>query len=263
MIGCDEEEKSELLLRCTVMAKLVHNVQKKQHKERSQTLERSKYGLLEKKKDYRLRAADYHKKQAALKALRQKAAQYNPDEYYHAMTRKRTDDNGILITDRGNEALSTEQVKLYKSQDVNYVRTMRMNETLKIDKLKDKLGFKAGGKHTVFVDNEDDLQLFKAEKFFNTDESMLDRKENRLRVSQLETNTRLVDDVDFDEKEKIDKQKLADYKLLKERMERERLLKEVEDKLETTKELMKKGNKKKMYDDDGNVHFKWTNERKR
>lgn len=245
------------------MAKLVHNVQKKQHRERSQTLDRAKYGLLEKKKDYRLRAADYHKKQAALKALRQKAAQYNPDEYYHAMTRKRTDEDGILITDRGNEALSTEQVKLYKSQDVNYVRTMRLNELQKIDKLKNKLGFKAGGKHTVFVDNENDVELFKAEEFFNTDESMLDRKENRLRIDQLETSQKVVKDIDFEDKEKVDKQKLADFKLLKERMEREKQLREVEDRLETTKELMKNGSKKKMYDDDGNVHFKWTNERKR
>lgn len=245
------------------MAKLVHNVQKKQHRERSQTLDRAKYGLLEKKKDYRLRAADYHKKQAALKALRQKAAQYNPDEYYHAMTRKRTDEDGILITDRGNEALSTEQVKLYKSQDVNYVRTMRLNELQKIEKLKNKLGFKAGGKHTVFVDNENDAELFKAEEFFNTDESMLDRKENRLRIDQLETSQKVVKDIDFEDKEKVDKQKLADFKLLKERMEREKQLREVEDRLETTKELMKNGSKKKMYDDDGNVHFKWTNERKR
>ncbi|PVH17874.1 uncharacterized protein CXQ87_000775 [Candidozyma duobushaemuli] len=245
------------------MAKLVHNVQKKQHRERSQTSDRAKYGLLEKKKDYRLRAADYHKKQAALKALRQKAAQYNPDEYYHAMTRKRTDEDGILITDRGNEALSTEQVKLYKSQDVNYVRTMRLNELQKIEKLKNKLGFKAGGKHTVFVDNENDAESFKAEEFFNTDESMLDRKENRLRIDQLETSQKVVKDIDFEDKEKVDKQKLADFKLLKERMEREKQLREVEDRLETTKELMKNGSKKKMYDDDGNVHFKWTNERKR
>lgn len=245
------------------MAKLVHNVQKKQHRERSQTLDRAKYGLLEKKKDYRLRAADYHKKQAALRALRQKAAQYNPDEYYHAMTKKKTDEDGILITDRGNEALSNQQVKLYKSQDLNYVRTMRLNETQKIDKLKNKLGFKAEGKHTVFVDNEDDVGLFKAADFFNTDESMLERKENRLRMNQLESSQKIVDDLDFDDKETIDKQKLADYKLLKERMEREQQLKQVEDKLETTKELMKKGGKKKMFDDDGNVHFKWTNERKR
>lgn len=245
------------------MAKLVHNVQKKQHRERSQTLDRAKYGLLEKKKDYRLRAADYHKKQAALRALRQKTAQYNPDEYYHAMTKKKTDEDGILITDRGNEALSNQQVKLYKSQDLNYVRTMRLNETQKIDKLKNKLGFKAEGKHTVFVDNEDDVGLFKAADFFNTDESMLERKENRLRMNQLESSQKIVDDLDFDDKETIDKQKLADYKLLKERMEREQQLKQVEDKLETTKELMKKGGKKKMFDDDGNVHFKWTNERKR
>lgn len=248
------------------MAKLVHNVQKKQHKERSQTLDRARYGLLEKKKDYKLRAADYHKKQAALKVLKQKAAQYNPDEYYHAMTRRKTDADGIAIQDRGNESLLIQQMKLYKSQDVNYVRTMRLNETLKISKLKDQLDFKAQGKHTVFVDSEADRDSFKPEKFFGTDEGMLDRRENRLRLEQLESSEKLIKQElfeDNEEREKLEKEKLNQYRLLKERMTRAKELKEVEDKLDLTKELMKNGDKRKMKDAEGNIHFKWKTQRKR
>lgn len=248
------------------MAKLVHNVQKKQHRERSQTQDRAKFGLLEKKKDYKLRAADYHKKQAALKALKQKASAYNPDEYYHAMTRKRTDDSGILIADRGNEALSTEQVKLLKSQDANYIRTMRLNELLKIEKQKQELDFQSKGKHTVFVDSEEALEDFTPEEYFKTDKSMLERRENRLRLDQLERNEKLIKQDLFEDQEERDKkdvEKLNQYKTLKSRLEREDKLRQVESQMETTKELMKKGNKKKVVDSNGSVHFKWKNQRKR
>lgn len=247
------------------MAKLVHNVQKKQHRERSQTQDRAKYGLLEKKKDYKLRAADYHKKQAALKSLRNKASQYNPDEYYHAMTRTQTDDRGILIADRGNDVLSNDQVKLLKSQDANYIRTMRLNEVNKIIKQKENLGFKGKGKHTVFVDNQQQQQSFKPEEFFNTDKDLLNRRENRLTIDQLENNRKLVNNNDIDEltKDKFQQDKEKQFKLLKKRLERESQLREVESRMEQQKELMKKGNKKKVIDDNGKVLFKWKNQRKR
>lgn len=246
------------------MAKLVHNVQKKQHKERSQTLDRAKYGLLEKKKDYKLRAADFHKKQAALSILKKKAAQYNPDEYYHAMTRKKTDDQGILVTERGNENFSIAQMKLLKSQDVNYVRTMRLKESNKADKLRKSLDFKSSGKHTVFVDSEDAADGFDAAQYFETDESMLERKENRMRLQQLETSERVVSsNLDSEEREKLEKDKLTQYRLLKERLQREKELRQVEGRLELTRELMKKGDKKKMVDGEGNVVFKWKSQRKR
>lgn len=246
------------------MAKLVHNVQKKQHKERSQTADRSKYGLLEKKKDYKLRADDYHKKQAALKILKEKAANFNPDEYYHAMTRKKTDDDGILIRDRGNVAMTPGQVKLLKSQDVNYVRTMRLNEANKSKKLKSELDFVSQGKHTVFVDSEEAQDAFDAAKHFKTDASMLERRENRLRASQLELNEKIfLETTDAEAKLALEKEKLQKYKLLKERMGREKQLREVEEQLQLTRELMKNGSKRKRVDEDGNVVFEWLNVRKK
>ncbi|CAH6720003.1 U3 small nucleolar RNA-associated protein 11 [[Candida] jaroonii] len=246
------------------MAKLVHNVQKKQHRERSQTADRAKFGLLEKKKDYKLRANDYHKKQAALKILRNKASQYNPDEYYHAMTRKRTDDKGILIADRGNDSLTTDQVKLLKTQDSNYVRTMRINELKKIEKQKGNLGFKATGKHTVFVDSKKEQEEFDPEEYFGVDEDLLQRRENRLRLEQLESNKKIVvNELDEIQKERLLEKKAKQFSNLKKRLERESQLKGVEERMEQQKELMKKGNKKKIVDGKGNVHFKWKNQRKR
>ncbi|CAK9436267.1 uncharacterized protein LODBEIA_P08250 [Lodderomyces beijingensis] len=247
------------------MAKLVHNVQKKQHRERSQKASRSRYGLLEKKKDYKLRAADYHKKQAALKALKEKAKTHNPDEYYHAMTKKRTDDKGILIADRDTEALSVDQVKLLKTQDVNYIRTMRMSELNKIGKQQSGKIFPGSGKHTVFVDSGEEQDSFKPEEYFNTDESLLEKRENRLRASSLHSNTGLVGSQNFssDQKQRMEEKKLKSYKALQRSIAREKQLKEVEEIMNRNLEAMKSGNKKKITGKDGKTHFKWKNERKR
>jgi U3 small nucleolar RNA-associated protein 11 len=52
---------------------LRHLVKEKTHKERAQPAKRKKYGLLEKHKDYVLRARDYKAKVNRLKKLKEKA----------------------------------------------------------------------------------------------------------------------------------------------------------------------------------------------
>ncbi|KAI3403794.1 hypothetical protein KGF56_003429 [Candida oxycetoniae] len=247
------------------MTKLVHNVQKKQHRERSQKTSRARYGLLEKKKDYKLRAADYHKKQAALKALKEKAKSHNPDEYFHAMTKRKTDDKGILIADRGNEALSVDQVKLLKTQDINYIRTMRMQELNKIKKEQEMKLFQGSGKHTIFVDSNKEQADFKPHVYFDTDEALLNNKENRLRREQLFSNTPIVGSsqgVSSAQKDKSDEKKLKQYKLLQRRIAKEKELKEVEEIMQINLEKMKSGSKKKIANN-GKTYFKWKNQRKR
>lgn len=72
------------------MSSLRNAVQRRNHKERGQLASRERLGLLEKKKDYTLRAKDFHFKEKRLKALREKAAQRNPDEFYFKMINTKT-----------------------------------------------------------------------------------------------------------------------------------------------------------------------------
>ena len=72
------------------MSSLRNSLHRRNHKERSQPAAREKFGLLEKHKDYVLRARDYHSKQERIRRLRQKAADRNKDEFYFGMNREKT-----------------------------------------------------------------------------------------------------------------------------------------------------------------------------
>ena len=100
------------------------SLHRRTHRERGQLAHRAKYGLLEKHKDYVLRARDYHTKQDRLTRLRQKAADRNKDEFYFAMKNERTVE-GVHVQDRGNTPMPMDMVKLLKSQDEGYVRTIK------------------------------------------------------------------------------------------------------------------------------------------
>ncbi|KAF7979387.1 hypothetical protein HWV62_42482 [Athelia sp. TMB] len=117
---------------------LRNSLHRRNHKERSQLSNRSRFGHLEKHKDYVLRARDYHSKQDRLTRLKQKASERNKDEFYFGMNKEKTQ-GGVHIKDRGNVALPADIVKVLKTQDENYIRTMRTAGLKKIDKLKAQL----------------------------------------------------------------------------------------------------------------------------
>ncbi|CAH7675478.1 Utp11 protein-domain-containing protein [Phakopsora pachyrhizi] len=134
---CQKETRINL----NKMARYKLDVQKRQHRERSQPANRQRMGLLEKHKDYSLRARDYHSKQDRIKRLRQKASMKNPDEFYFEMINGRTDPStGIHLKSRGNRALENDLVKILKTQDFNYVKTCRAIEEKIVGKLKQRLG---------------------------------------------------------------------------------------------------------------------------
>ncbi|KDQ17695.1 hypothetical protein BOTBODRAFT_29854 [Botryobasidium botryosum FD-172 SS1] len=117
---------------------LRNSLHRRNHKERSQLSHRSRWGLLEKHKDYVLRARDYHAKQDRIKRMKVKASERNKDEFYFAMKNEKTE-NGVHIKDRGNVALPVDIVKVLKSQDSNYIRTVRASGLKKIAALKAQL----------------------------------------------------------------------------------------------------------------------------
>lgn len=74
------------------MASLRNAIYRRAHRERAQPESRKKLGLLEKHKDYVVRAKAFHQKDEALRKLREKAAFRNPDEFYFKMVNTKTID---------------------------------------------------------------------------------------------------------------------------------------------------------------------------
>ncbi|KAF8458041.1 small-subunit processome [Terfezia claveryi] len=176
------------------MSSMRNAVQRRNHKERAQPLERSKWGLLEKKKDYKLRSKDYNAKKARLKALQEKANARNPDEFYYSMTNSQRTSKGIHIVDRGNRALDNDTVKLLKTQDVGYLRVKSAIEKKAIERLEVEAallnldGVSTSGKkrkHTVFVESREEAKEFDPVKHFDTVPELVNRAGNRLRKEQL------------------------------------------------------------------------------
>ncbi|KAH6642842.1 U3 snoRNP-associated protein-like protein Utp11 [Boeremia exigua] len=168
------------------MSSMRNAVQRRNHKERAQPEERQKWGLLEKRKDYKLRAADHRKKKAKLKLLSEKARDRNPDEFSFKMMSSTVDSKGRKVADRGNEALSTDVVKLLKTQDAAYIRTMLQQVRRERQKLEERLileeegearALKDGhdgkqGKHRVYVENEEEQANFDADTWFGEGKSL-------------------------------------------------------------------------------------------
>lgn len=175
------------------MSSLRNAVARPTHKERSQPTARQKWGLLEKHKDYSLRAKDHNEKKRKLKVLRQKAADRNPDEFYFGMMSARTGSHGAKLGDRGNKAMSQDVVKLLKTQDVGYLRTMGQKVRKERERLEESVMFQKdevevlkGGSgrrkaHTVFVGSRDEQKEFQPDEWFGTSADGLNKAYNRPR----------------------------------------------------------------------------------
>lgn len=159
------------------------------HKERGQLASRKGLGMLEKHSDYKERANDYKKKKAFIKALRKKANDRNPDEFYYKMNSSKVTNDG-LHKDIVDNSMDNDTIQLLKSQDMGYIVHKKSVDARKIEKLKNNLhliGAKTPKKHTVFVDSAEDLAEFDLAKHFDAPEELVHGSaHNRLKTSQVE-----------------------------------------------------------------------------
>lgn len=276
------------------MSSVRNAVQRRNHKERSQPAARQKLGLLEKHKDYVLRAKDYHSKQNRLKAMKEKAYFKNPDEFYFGMINSQTK-GGVHVVER-NQKFSGDFLKLLKTQDIGYVAHQRNVGRKKIEKLKseihvldddeeedaeaDYMGLdgemeynlkdsvdsskpKKQAKHTIFVDDEEEVKAFDPAKHFDTVPELVERKFNRPRKEQIEQAKGLAPP-----RKKVlkgmEKQREANYRELASRLAREEQLSKLEQEMAIQKNLMTKGRRQKVgVDSIGLPKYKWKADRKK
>ncbi|KAI2638513.1 small-subunit processome [Xylaria nigripes] len=148
------------------MSSLRNAVNRRVHRERDQLKDRkNRYGLLEKHKDYRLRAQDHNRKKAQLKSLRKKAEDRNEDEFYFGMLSRKGPDtalstgskkwDGTVAGDRGNKALDMNVVRLLKTQDMGYVRSVRNTAMKEVRGLEERV-IALGGDINNLAEDEDD-----------------------------------------------------------------------------------------------------------
>jgi U3 small nucleolar RNA-associated protein 11 len=267
-------------------ASLRNAIKRTTHKERSQPQERQKLGLLEKRKDYQLRAKDFHRKEDQIKVLKRKASERNPDEYYFAMERAKTKEGVHEARTSEQNKFTEDELKVMKTQDLRYVTMKAQQELNKVKKMKETLHCLGAGSdertHTIFVDDYEDVKNFKAAKYFDTPKELIGRAFNRPRTEQLEDADALVgvgaNEIDFDEEElmkqqerrlkKVAKLNRGAYKMLNEREQRAEQLKSMTLKMAMEKEISySKGVKKKITrkNKDGTTesHFVWKQIRKK
>jgi len=115
--------------------------------------------------DYKLRAQDHNRKKAKLKALREKAADRNEDEFYFGMLSRQGPQSrikdgkhwkGTVQGDRGNKAMAVDVVRLLKTQDIGYVRTMRSVVRKEVDRLREQVVFASEGVSAEAEEDDDD-----------------------------------------------------------------------------------------------------------
>jgi len=125
------------------MSSMRNAVHRRQHRERGQLKGREKWGILEKHKDYTLRAQDYNIKKAKLQRLREKARERNPDEFAFGMLSERNQKQGRHGA-RETTALSHDAIKLLKTQDAGYLRVVGERVRRQMKRLEEDVNLQDG-----------------------------------------------------------------------------------------------------------------------
>ena len=278
------------------MSSLRNAVKRITHKERSQPRNRQHLGILEKKKDYKKRAEDYHRKEDRIKAMQERAAMRNPDEFYFGMnTSKVKDGKHKSLASEEARKLPPEMIQLMKDQDLSYVRMQKQKDAKRAERLQASLHLLESGrddkrgskrKHTVFVESQDEAKRFDVAEHFDTLPEFAGRTFNRLRskdVEKLAKSSKTIIDEYGDEhqptaeelaKEARIQRKVAKtlakarssaYGEMEARLSRAEVMQKAENHLVTEKLVAGKGRRRKIQAAENGqpAQYKWRRERKR
>ena len=170
------------------------------------------------------------------------------------------------VTSKGMEA---DMQRLIASRDLAYVSGKLQKERKQIAKLQKNLHFlddtvEKVNKHTIFVDDEDELNNFSAAKHFETTEELAQRAYNRPRKETLRKMD-VTGAISGKAMRKMRKKREAAYRELGDRLDREEKIATVAEHLQVRKNLEGKGRRKKVKDAEGNLPavYMWKAERKR
>nr|XP_040224319.2 probable U3 small nucleolar RNA-associated protein 11 [Anopheles coluzzii] len=240
----------------------------KVHRERAQPSARQHLGLLEKKKDYKLRARDRNQKEATLKLLRKRALNKNPDEFYHHMINSKIQEGEHHELEKGDE-FTKDQIKLMQTQDYKYVAMKRTVEANKIRRLQGQLHMtdvvnETPNKHIFFVEDEQEATEFNLAERLDTHPDLVGRRSNRPRLKDLSKLKLAVGPEDI---ARINQERDLSYRELMRRIDREKELTVVQKTLEIKRALKQKRALKPKLVAKGTPHqapqFKFKFERKR
>ncbi|KAK3609139.1 hypothetical protein CHS0354_032665 [Potamilus streckersoni] len=242
----------------------------KTYRERSQPESRAHLGFLEKKKDYKLRAEDYQRKQTTIKVLKRKALDRNPDEFYFNMVKTQKVDGEHRERESAEPETTETQLKMMLSQDQRYVNMKKTAELRKIEKLKSSLHMigidkKPQNKHIIFVDSKKEVQEFDPAKYFNTHPSLVDRVYNRPTIDALKRGD-FLGDMSEEYIKEIEEEKEKKYKELARRIAREKELSIISQKMEMKKHLLDKKARKIKVQGETKItaaQYRWCYQRKR
>jgi U3 small nucleolar RNA-associated protein 11 len=224
-------------------------IPKRKYKERGQPENRKHLGMLEKKRDYKIRAEDSHRKEAEINRLKDLAYNKNPDEFYFSMEKTR------LVGGKHKKEVEEIAPELQKKQKViegNLLSMKAKNKAKKHEELQNSLHLidaPAVNKHIVFVKTEEDMKKFDPSEHFGTVPELIDRKSNRLTKDQLKS----LKIAEYSEPE--------GYQLLETLIKEERKLNKSLDNHLLQQKLMTK-DKYKLIDEEKKI-YKWFRERKR
>ena len=252
-----------------------HLIKTRTYRERAQPGAREHMGLLEKHKDYVLRAKDYHRKEDTLKKMQEKAYFRNPDEYYMKMAHTRTEDGVHRKAEK--EQHTHDELKAFKREDAGYLMVKQTAEAKKIERLRANLHMLDAplqNKHTIFVEDAAAGKALDASRHGATPgeaalappvrakKGLKRRKREAMEAAAMEVADDDDDDDDDDDatpaassayervpkhrREKLERSKAAQYAELEQRQERHAKMGKALVRIGIEKALMGKGARRKL-----------------